>query len=522
MRRATWPLIATLALGCGASSEADLRTPPPPSPAASASAIAEAAPAETTAVDTAPPGGEEAEPVADGPRIGSIRFRTWIWPEPFRKKDRLAVGALRVGTTVRLKSTEPVQGFGCNSKWLAIEPFGYVCEDETTTRDFSTPYWKALAAQGPRKGPWPYRYAFSTGAPMYSRIPTKAEQTAAERDYGPLRTFKPLGKWSEGHEKLVSTREEDAFATDGAVPEFFRGVAPIEGSPWHPANPKVKTMPAGSGFGYSRVFDAEGRRWLLTSDLFLIPADRVFPYTPSEFRGVELDAERNLPLAWVRAKTAVARFEKKDGAFVASSATFPPRAPVFLTGKREKVAGVTYFEAKDGGHVRDDDDVTVIEQAKALKHNIGPDDRWIETSILGGTLVAYEGLVARYTTLWSPGKGGVPKKGNDPKKFATTEVGVFPIQWKDAVETMSPDPGAPTVFWFQDVPFIQYVHAPMAMHVSFWHDEFGYPMSAECLNVSARDGEWLFGFTGPKLPPGWGSVGSSKLTGKGTRVNIVP
>jgi hypothetical protein len=100
------------------------------------------APVETSAAETTPPpAGEEGEPVADGPRIGSIRFRTWIWPEPFRKKDRLAIGALRVGTTVRLKSTDAVPGFGCNSKWLAIEPFGYVCEDESTTRDLESPYW---------------------------------------------------------------------------------------------------------------------------------------------------------------------------------------------------------------------------------------------------------------------------------------------------------------------------------------------------------------------------------------------
>jgi lipoprotein-anchoring transpeptidase ErfK/SrfK len=137
-------------------------------------------------------------------------------------------------------------------------------------------------------------------------------------------------------------------------------------------------------------------------------------------------------------------------------------------------------------------------------------------------MTAYEGLEPRYATMWSPGLGGVPVKGNNPKQYATTEVGIFPIQWKDAVETMSPDPGAPTVFWFADVPWIQYVHAPMAMHVAYWHERFGYPMSAECLNVSAEDGKWLFEFTLPKLPPGWGSVGAGRQNGPSTKINIVP
>jgi hypothetical protein len=87
---------------------------------------------------------------------------------------------------------------------------------------------------------------------------------------------------------------------------------------------------------------------------------------------------------------------------------------------------------------------------------------------------------------------------------------------------MSPDPGAPTVFWFPDVPHIQYVHAPLALHVSYWHDNFGNLMSAECLNVSAADGRWLFDFTLPSLPPGWNSVRPHALTGASTKFRIVP
>ena len=87
---------------------------------------------------------------------------------------------------------------------------------------------------------------------------------------------------------------------------------------------------------------------------------------------------------------------------------------------------------------------------------------------------------------------------------------------------MSPDKGAPTTLWFADVPHIQYVHAPLAMHVAYWHGDFGYLRSAECLNVSPLDGEWLFGFTLPAVPEGWGSVRPSKITGPSTRVVIKP
>lgn len=58
------------------------------------------------------------------------------------------------------------------------------------------------------------------------------------------------------------------------------------------------------------------------------------------------------------------------------------------------------------------------------------------------------------------------------------------------------------------------------MHVAYWHEDFGTPRSAECLNVSALDGEWLFDFTLPALPEGWGSVRPSKLMGPATKIVI--
>ncbi|MFO0551256.1 MAG: L,D-transpeptidase [Polyangiaceae bacterium] len=498
---------------------------------ATAAASVEAAPTESAtpteetaqAPATAAPPDEPWKEDLDGPRIGSIGFRTWVWNDAIRSKDREPIGALRVGTSVRLKSEKPIQGQGCNDLWYEIEPYGYVCADASTTRNFKSVYWKALASQRPKKGvPYPYRYAFSMGAPMYARVPTPDEQKSSEFDMGPTKVFHTLGKWSEGHERLISTDEKDFFKPDGPVPEFFHGNEGLPGSPWG-ANPaKARIIPAGSGFAYSRVFEASGRLWLMTPDLMLIPADRVWPYMESEYQGVELDDTHTLPLAWVRDQKGAPKYRRAGDVFEKTSETFPIRKPIYLTDNRVKVKKTTYCETVEGDWIADDDSVSIVEKMKALKHNIGADERWIEASILGGTMTAFIGLKPVYATMWSPGIGGVPVKGQDGRKFATTEVGIFPLEWKDAVETMSPDKGAPTVFWFADVPWIQYVHKAMALHVSYWHENFGYPMSAECLNVSARDGMWLFNFTLPKLPEGWGSVGAGKRNGPSTRINITP
>ena len=42
---------------------------------------------------------------------------------------------MRIGTAVVLKSPQPVDGPGCKGKWYAIEPRGYVCDDNTATLD---------------------------------------------------------------------------------------------------------------------------------------------------------------------------------------------------------------------------------------------------------------------------------------------------------------------------------------------------------------------------------------------------
>jgi hypothetical protein len=532
IRFAAWALL----VACS-SSEAQRPAPPPlvdapEHPFVDGAVAMEAAPS-TTAVADAPPPVEPPKPEEktpepweldkQGDRIGSLYFRTWIWSQPMRNRDHLAIGAVRVGTTVKLKSRTPVAGQGCNNKWYEVEPHGFICSDATTTFDFETDYWKALASLRPGEGPYPYKYAFSMNAPMYSRIPTEAEQVSAERDMGPVKTFRTLGKWSEGHERLVTTKEEEFFKADGkGTPWWYDGTKGVKGSPWNSAMPKVKNIPAGSGFAYARVFEAEDRLWLLTPDMFLVPADRVWPYKESDFKGVELDDEHTLPLAWIKSAEGKQKLAKEGDEYLPTEGKYAGRRPVFLTGRNERKGKIVYWETKEWTWVADDDDVSVVTPKTALKFNLKEDERWLEASILGGTMTAFIGLKPVYTTMWSPGLGGVPVKGNDPKKFATTEVGVFPTTWKDKVELMSPDPGAPTVFWFADVPWIQYVHAPMAMHVAYWHDDFGYPMSAECLNTSAQDGEWIFNFTLPKLPDAWGSVGAGRQNGPSTKINITP
>jgi lipoprotein-anchoring transpeptidase ErfK/SrfK len=115
----------------------------------------------------------------------------------------------------------------------------------------------------------------------------------------------------------------------------------------------------------------------------------------------------------------------------------------------------------------------------------------------------------------SPGSGGVPVKGYDPVKMSTTPTGTYYMTFKDRAATMSPDkPGEERTLWIADVPYTQYFNPPFAIHAAYWHERFGEPTSAGCVNVSPLDAEALFHWSDPKVPEGWQGA-----TGAGAPIN---
>lgn len=52
----------------------------------------------------------------------------------------------------------------------------------------------------------------------------------------------------------------------------------------------------------------------------------------------------------------------------------------------------------------------------------------------------------------------------------------------------------------------------LATHGTFWHSNFGTPMSAGCINLRNKDAKWIYRWSYPKAPPenwathGWGTV----------------
>ena len=55
------------------------------------------------------------------------------------------------------------------------------------------------------------------------------------------------------------------------------------------------------------------------------------------------------------------------------------------------------------------------------------------------------------------------------------------------------DLGVP--WYLPDVPYVMYFFSGYAIHGTYWHDNFGTPMSHGCVNLSIEDAEWLYNFS---------------------------
>ena len=458
----------------------------------------EAQPLEPDASKSAPPA---------GPRLTSQGYVTWIYSRP-RADERTFLGYIRFGNSVALRSTDILRGEGCPGGFHAVLPRGFVCRDRTVTLDPSPAFQAQASAAAAAPGPFPYRYGLSNGTPMYNRVPTAAEAKRRERPFGPAGKWLPLYPTLAAHEELAT---RDLITASDAAPAFLTGGGlAAEGR----IGLERQVIPLGSMLSFTRAFTADGRTWLLSADQTVVPADRVRAFRPSEFHGVRLGESDTLPLAWIRGK-ARSRFHRNSaGALEATADTFPLRSHVGLTGARVTQGEARYLETRERDAAGSpfylaEADATVVELPEKLPMALRPGRKTIFISITRGTLLAYEGTTPVFTTLVSPGAGGVPVKGKDPVRASTTPLGTYTVTFKDRAATMSPEKGDNRSFWIADVPFTQYFNPPFALHASYWHERFGEPASAGCVNLSPLDAQTMFAWSDPKVPEEWqGATGA--------------
>jgi hypothetical protein len=260
----------------------------------------------------------------------------------------------------------------------------------------------------------------------------------------------------------------------------------------------------------------------VTSDHALMPKDRVRPYPKTSFHGVTLEGDVALPIAFIREKDATI-YEKKGDSFEATKKTMPRLSWLMIDGDRVTDKGATYVHAKkDDVWLKDDSTLAIAEASKdnPYKSNekIEGKKTWVDISVYGGTLVAYEDDKPVYATLISPGRGGVPFPGKDPVSTASTPTGTFRIDGKFKTATMISSFDSNIVH--ADVQYVQNFHGPHALHGAYWHDGWGELKSGGCVNLSPIDSKFMFDWTEPHLPKDWYGLRSDPIFGAPTRVRV--
>ncbi|MBI4702853.1 MAG: L,D-transpeptidase [Deltaproteobacteria bacterium] len=479
---------------------------PPSRPASPPRVAATAAPAPPAPARSAPAapdaGGASAAPEL---RIYSkVRF-LWIRPEP---GSEAWIGYLSLGDSVRVAGSGPAAskiGTSPESRcraWYAVEPRGYVCTGADATTDPDDPVVTELRrTAADAESPWPYRYGESLGTPVYQSIPGEAEQRRAEWDL-------------EAHLERVRAAA-DAQGPTGLPPPALPVLDPR-------ARTRQIRIALGSTLAFTREFDHGGRSWLLTWDRAVVPRDRVRPYPRSSFRGVMLGNEHRLPLAFFRQRPRPQYRRAADGSFATTGASWPAKGWEGLTGE-EIVAGERRFLATaQAGLYCDAADATVARQAERVPEQVRARREgrrtWLDVSIEGGWLVAYEDAKPVFATLVSPGRGGMPERGVPAIETASTPVGEYSINGKFLTATMVSSTVQTLVH--AEVQYTQNFTGPHALHGAYWHDDWGEKKSGGCVNLSPIDAKWLFAWTEPALPPGWHAVRGTHNFGTPTLVSL--
>lgn len=109
---------------------------------------------------------------------------------------------------------------------------------------------------------------------------------------------------------------------------------------------------------------------------------------------------------------------------------------------------------------------------------LADEGRWIDVDLSAQRVTAYEGADRVRSFSVSTGTARHP-----------TVTGQFRIYAKLRYDDMA-GPG----YYLPDVPYTMYFYRGYSLHGTYWHNNFGTPMSHGCVNLSIPDAGWLYNF----------------------------
>ena len=106
-------------------------------------------------------------------------------------------------------------------------------------------------------------------------------------------------------------------------------------------------------------------------------------------------------------------------------------------------------------------------------------EHWIDVNLSEQRVYAYEGDTVVNSFVVSTGTWQTP-----------TVTGKYTV-WIKLRSTAMSGPG----YYLPDVPFVMYFYKGYGLHGTYWHNNFGTPMSHGCVNLTIPDAEWIYNFS---------------------------
>lgn len=118
------------------------------------------------------------------------------------------------------------------------------------------------------------------------------------------------------------------------------------------------------------------------------------------------------------------------------------------------------------------------EVSHTVPDDLGDGERWIEVNLSEQMVYAHVGDEVVNSFLASTGTATHP-----------TVTGEYNIYLKFRYDDMQGED-----YFLPDVPYTMYFYKGYGLHGTYWHNNFGTPMSHGCVNLRTEDAGWLFDF----------------------------
>jgi hypothetical protein len=189
----------------------------------------------------------------------------------------------------------------------------------------------------------------------------------------------------------------------------------------------------------------------------------------------------------------------------------------WVTGTQTGIDGKVWYIIHDqqlsldlyapGEHLR----LLAPETYAPLPATVDPWKKWIDVRLADQSLTAYEDTAAVRTMKISSGM---------PGKYTATPTGFFNLQIKVAAVHMGDGrvTSDPLAYELPGVPWVSYFELEhgVALHGTYWHNDFGRRRSHGCVNLAPDDALWIYRWTAP--PAAEAKI--KGISGLGTRVFV--